>query len=173
MSLRPFIKDDLAMVLVWRNALEVRQSMYSQHEITELEHFNWFLRLEKDEQSFWYVYEDAEGTPRGVVYFSDYNSKNRSSFWGFYTAPESPAGTGSSMAFDALHKAFNELNLHKLNAEVLMTNMKSIKFHKKLFFVEEGVFRDYYLVAGEYVNVIRFGMLHSEWSSLHVTEFIE
>tara|TARA_B110000196_G_C21153376_1_gene671340 strand:+ start:6958 stop:7461 length:504 start_codon:yes stop_codon:yes gene_type:complete len=163
MSLRRLMKDDLPMVLIWRNALEVRKSMYSQHVITESEHLNWFVKMEKDKQSAWYVYENNKGIPLGVVYFSDYNAKNRSSFWGFYTAPESPSGTGRLMASDALYLAFTELNLHKLNAEVLMTNVRSINFHKKLCFVEEGMFRDYYLIAGEYVNVVRFGMLHSEW----------
>ena len=172
MSLRPFIKDDLAMVLKWRNTLEVRQSMYSQHVITAAEHLDWFLRLESNKHALWYIYENTEGTPLGVVYFTEYNSKNRSSFWGFYTSPEAPAGTGSGMAYLALEKAFIGLNLHKLNAEVLITNMKSIRFHKKQRFVEEGVFRDFYLVSGEYVDVIRFGMLQSEWLSFRATKII-
>lgn len=163
MTLRAISEIDLPLILVWRNSPEVRMSMYSKHEISEAEHRAWFARMQKSDNSFWYIYENEDGVRNGVVYFTDYQEKNHSAFWGFYTKPGAAPGTGTKLGLDAINEAFLEKKLHKLNAEVLSDNTKSIKFHKKLGFKEEGFFRDHYFNDGSYVDVLRFGMLSSEW----------
>lgn len=164
MSLRPLTKQDLSFVLDWRNSPQVRKSMYSSHKISESEHLAWFERIENEPSSKWYIHENVFGEPDGVVYFSQYKSANHSAFWGFYASPDSSPGTGTHIGLDALNKAFSELNLHKLNAEVLCTNERSLVFHKKLGFTQEGHFRDFHYDGHNYLDVIRFGMLKSEWS---------
>lgn len=164
MSLRKLTEADLSLTLFWRNALEVRQNMYSVHEISEMEHRAWFSRMENDEQSRWFIHQDENGNPDGVVYFTQYRPENHSSFWGFYVAPDAPAGTGTKLGLDALDEAFNTLNLHKLNAEVLSTNERSLHFHDKLGFHREGFFRDYHFNGESHLNVVRLGILQSEWS---------
>ncbi|HUH59502.1 MAG TPA: UDP-4-amino-4,6-dideoxy-N-acetyl-beta-L-altrosamine N-acetyltransferase [Candidimonas sp.] len=163
MPLRPLTEPDLPLILAWRNAPEVRMHMYSTHEINVTEHRQWFARIRDDPRSRWYLHENEERSPDGVVYFSQYSPENQSSFWGFYTAPSAPRGTGTLLGINALDEAFINMNLHKLNAEILEPNIRSLAFHKKLGFQEEGLFRDYHFDGIRYVDVVRMGILGSEW----------
>jgi methionyl-tRNA formyltransferase len=168
MPLRPLAEQDLPFVRAWRNAPEVRRNMYSKHEITEAEHQAWFARLRDDAQSRWFIHEDAVGQPDGVVYFTQLQPDQGNAFLGFYANTAAKPGVGMHIAFDSLEVAFNELNLHKLNCEVLMTNWQVINLDKKLGFKEEGVFRGYHFNGENYVDVIRLGILASEWIATRV-----
>jgi UDP-4-amino-4,6-dideoxy-N-acetyl-beta-L-altrosamine N-acetyltransferase len=163
MALRLLAEVDLLPVLSWRNAPEVRQQMYSSHEIGEKEHRAWFQRMQTDDGVRWYIHESAEGVPDGVAYFTQYSQIKRSAFWGFYMSPEAKPGMGTSLGIDALEEAFSVLNLHKLNAEVLASNLRSHRFHEKLGFRKEGVFRDFHFDGIRYSDVVRYGMIASEW----------
>ena len=164
MPLRPLKETDLPLVRGWRNAPEVRRNMYSKHEISEVEHQSWFSRLKDDDQSRWFIYVDAAGQPDGVVYFTQIQPGNGSAFWGFYAAPSAMAGTGTRLGLDSLDKAFSDLGLHKLNAEAIASNVASLRFQRKLGFKEEGLFRDFHFNGESYVNVVRLGILATEWT---------
>lgn len=148
----------------WRNAPEVRGNMYSKHVITEVEHQAWFARLKDDAQSRWFIHENAMGQPDGVVYFTHLQPASGSGFWGFYTAPGALPGTGTRLGLDALDKAFTDLGLHKLNAEAITSNEASLRFQKKLGFKEEGLLRDFHFDGKNYVDVVRLGILTTEWT---------
>ena len=111
----------------------------------------------------WYLYYDAGNIPIGVVYFTSLDVRQGTAFWGFYSSPEATPGTGIRMAVDALDLAFGELALIKLNSEVLEVNTRSLSFHKKVGFTEEGLFRDQHFDGERRIDVIRLGMLASEW----------
>lgn len=163
MPLRPLTEADLALVLTWRNAPAVRKNMYTQHEISEYEHRAWFAEVQKNPESLWFIYEDQDTEPRGVVYFSPYRPSSGNSFWGFYAGINAQPGTGTQMEFESLDKAFLELGLQKLNCEVLATNKKVINLHKKHGFVEEGLFRGFHFDGEQYINVVRLGIFPGEW----------
>lgn len=163
MPLNKLAETDLPLVLAWRNTPEVRQHMYSAHEISEAEHRAWFARMKHDPQVRWYIHQDEYCNLDGVVYFTQYQPENHSSFWGFYAAPEAPRGTGTKLGLDALDEAFNVLSLHKLNAEVLSSNERSLRFHEKMGFHREGIFRDDHFNGEYYVDVVRLGIVKSEW----------
>jgi UDP-4-amino-4,6-dideoxy-N-acetyl-beta-L-altrosamine N-acetyltransferase len=163
MPLRKLNKDDLQLILSWRNTPEVRKNMYSTKVITETEHYTWFERIKSDPQSLWYIHTDENDNADGVVYFTQYRPENRSTFWGFYTSPSAQAGTGTKLGIDALNEAFYVLDLHKINADVLINNKRSIHFHEKLGFIREGTFRDYHFNGEQFVDVVRLGVLKSEW----------
>jgi UDP-4-amino-4,6-dideoxy-N-acetyl-beta-L-altrosamine N-acetyltransferase len=164
MTLHKLTKADLQLILTWRNAPEVRKSMYTTQEISEADHRAWFARMEHDPQALWYIHQGENDKPDGVVYFTQYRPENQSSFWGFYAAPDAPAGAGTKLGLDALNEAFYVLELHKLNAEVLTSNECSLRFHEKLGFCVEGRFRDYHFNGERFIDVIRLGILESEWS---------
>lgn len=163
MSLRKITREDLPTIREWRNSPQIRQHMYSSHKITEEEHYAWFDRLEQDAESRWYIHTSDENIADGVVYFTQLKPSNKSSFWGFYASPEAPLGTGSKIALDALDFVFSELKLHKLNAEVISSNKDSLRFHEKLGFKQEGLFRDYHFDGSSFFDVVRFGIISTEW----------
>jgi UDP-4-amino-4,6-dideoxy-N-acetyl-beta-L-altrosamine N-acetyltransferase len=139
--------------------------MYSKHEITEAEHRAWFSRLKDDTQSRWYVHVDVTGQLNGVVYFTQLQLGAGSAFWGFYAADDAKRGVGVIMEFDALELAFSEFGLHKINCEVLISNDMVINMHKKFGFTQEGLFRDFHFNGEKYVDVVRLGILATEWAA--------
>ena len=164
MPLRPLAEQDLDMMLAWRNAPEVRRNMYTKHEITVAEHQAWFERMKDDASARWFIHEDTTGQPDGVVYFTQLQTSNRSAFWGFYAAPDALPGTGTRMGLDALDRAFTVLGLHKLNAEAIAKNEASLRFQEILGFKEEGLFRDFHFDGQSFVDVVRLGILATEWA---------
>ena len=161
--LRPLEESDLKLILPWRNAPTVRQAMFTQHEISWDEHQAWFHRMQADESKQSFLFLDYENAPSAVVSFVSIEQVQKLAFWGFYTDPDAKPGTGVRMSLDALDKAFYELELRKLNADVLASNLRSLEMHKKIGFIEEGRFRDHFYDGESNVDVVRFGILHEEW----------
>lgn len=78
-----------------------------------------------------------------------------------------PAFQGGGYARDALatliEYAFDELGLHKLTAEAFAFNEASRGLLESLGFVEEGRLREEEWVDGEWVDVVRYGLLVGEY----------
>lgn len=165
MSLHPLQATELEMIRAWRNAPAVRQAMYSHHEITPEEHQVWFQRLQHLPSARWYLYRDAAGQPQGVVYFTALDPAQGTAFEGFYASPDASPGTGTRILYEGLDLAFGELALHKLNGEVLASNSASVHLHQKAGFTQEGVFRQQHFDGQQRVDVIRLGILATEWQA--------
>lgn len=134
---RPMREGDLRNVLDWRNSVEVRRYMYSQHVITESEHLDWFARASVDPMRELLIAEDA-GAALGFVQFTRQEGGN-AALWGFYTVPGSPKGTRRKMGRAALDYAFGTLKVRKVVGEALAINEASIRFHRSLGFTEKEV----------------------------------
>lgn len=152
---------DLQRVLGWRNHVDVRRYMYTQHEISAVEHKSWFERVTLDAGKSLLIFE-INKQPLGFVNFSKRHA-GAIADWGFYLAPEAPKGSGRLLGETALAYAFGELTLHKVCGEALGFNERSIRFHQNLGFVMEGNLRDQYFDGNCYHNVINFGLLVNEW----------
>ena len=163
MPLYPLTENDLDLILSWRNAPVVRKAMYTHHEISPKEHRAWFKRIRQDPSKRWYLYRDNSGAPQGVVYFNELDFEQHTGFWGFYAKPGAKPGTGKRMEYAALEVAFGELKLHKLNCEVLASNKTVVSMHQKVGFIQEGLFREQHFDGSRRIDVIRLGMLASEW----------
>lgn len=163
MPLHPLTEDDLAMILTWRNTLAVRQAMYTHHEISTEEHHAWFNKLKNNPSVYWFLYRNSNDQPRGVVYLTQVDLYQGVAFWGFYASPDAPIGTGVRMSIEAVDFAFHKLGLHKLSAEVLANNYRSLRLHRNIGFIEEGLFREQHFDGKSYIDVYRFGMRSKEW----------
>ncbi len=160
-TLRPLAESDLEMVLGWRNRPEVRSAMITQHEIGLDEHQRWFDNAAKDPTRCLLLAE-AEGQPLGYVHFSGVAAGSVAD-WGFYAAIGAPSGSGSRFGRAALDHAFAVLGVHKVCGKVLDNNNASLRFHRKLGFVEEGVLREQQRQGDNYHDLICFGLLRHEW----------
>jgi UDP-4-amino-4,6-dideoxy-N-acetyl-beta-L-altrosamine N-acetyltransferase len=166
MPLRPLIEKDLDLVLSWRNAPEVRLHMFTTHVIGKKEHREWFRKISSDLEYRCYVHHTENCTADGVVSFSDIDTTRGTAQWGFYVDPAAPPGTGSKLGADALAVAFGDLGLKRLDAEVLETNERSIRFHEKLGFRNEGKVRIHQLNGRDEIGVYGFYMLDEDWAML-------
>lgn len=159
--IRAMTKDDLALVLAWRNHPDVRRFMYTRREISLEEHLSWFDRCKNDECKYLLIFE-IQMIPQGFVQFTRLNHAPTAE-WGFYIAPGAPKGAGCRMGHVALRYAFQEIYLHKICGQVLSSNEQSIRFHRALGFQQEGILRDHYYDEKEFHDVVLFGLLETEW----------
>jgi UDP-4-amino-4,6-dideoxy-N-acetyl-beta-L-altrosamine N-acetyltransferase len=153
--------NDLMQILSCSNHHDIRRFMLSQHEISLSEHRAWFDRASRDETRELLVIEE-HGQLIGCVIFSGVQ-KNATADWSFYSAPGSPAGTGTRICSIALDFAFNELGVHKVASQVLEFNYASIRVHQRLGFSQEGNMREHSLINGIHHNLLCFGILSGEW----------
>lgn len=162
-ELIPLREDHLDKVLTWRNRPEVRENMYTNHEISPEEHLKWFKDLQCDKSKQYFIFQ-SDQQELGVIGFTDINEKSKSASWAFYSGNTSIRGVGSKMEVSALNYAFGQLALNKLNCEVLEFNSKVITFHKKHGFKVEGIFKKHHFANGKYWDVYRLSIFAEDWA---------
>lgn len=162
-EISPLTDSDLDLALSWRNADNVRKNMFTSHVITPEEHSNWWSSVKNREDVKYFMFS-IEGIKLGILGYTNINRNSKNASWFFYSSPDAPRGTGSKMEFIALDCAFNELDLHKLNCEVISFNQPVIKLHQKFGFAIEGVFRENHRSDGQYFDVLRLGLLSRDWA---------
>jgi UDP-4-amino-4,6-dideoxy-N-acetyl-beta-L-altrosamine N-acetyltransferase len=155
--------DDLEQVLAWRNHDDVRRHMFTQHEISLAEHTRWFERAAQDSSRQLLIFEIGT-RPLGFVNLHRI-APGGIADWGFYIAPDAPKGTGQALGHTALQHAFTQPGLHKLCAQVLTANERSIQFHQRLGFRQEGILRQQHYDGRNYHDVVCFGLLAAEWQT--------
>jgi UDP-4-amino-4,6-dideoxy-N-acetyl-beta-L-altrosamine N-acetyltransferase len=165
-SLRDVVPEDKDMIRNWRNLPEVRQYMYTDHEIGAEEHTQWFQGILRDpKRRYWVVMLDGE--PVGLFNLADIDHHNKRCYWGFYVANVEARGRGvaSFVEYAVMQYVFEELRFNKLCGEVLASNELSLGFHKSFGFVEEGHLRQHVIKGGKSVDVVVMGMLREEWEA--------
>lgn len=160
-GLRTMQKRDLDLVRGWRNHAEVRRHMFTSREFSAEEHAAWFETANRDPRRRLMLFE-REGRPCGFVQFGPFE-RDGASPWGFYLAPDAPAGSGRLLGEAALDFAFDQLAVHKISGEALADNERSIRFHLRLGFREEGRFLEQHFDGRQHRDVVRFGLLADDW----------
>lgn len=61
--------------------------------------------------------------------------------------------------------AFNQLNLHRLEANIQPNNIKSIQFIKRNGFRNEGMAHSYLFIDGIWQDHLRFALLNPAWQT--------
>lgn len=72
-------------------------------------------------------------------------------------------GIGTEALRTAIKFAFEKMNLHRLEAEVIEFNEPSKKLVEKLGFKLEGTLREAKYSCGKYWNIYRYGLLRKEY----------
>lgn len=160
-KIRQLSKDDLEMVLQWRNHIDIRQWMVNSKPISFQEHSAWFKRNQDRSDRFFFIFEYQQ-RPCGYVSFVAVPN----SFvyeWGFYIEPNAQQGLGSLLARVALDHAFFKIKADKVFGQVIDFNERSIKFHQKMGFCKEGVLRKHFQDERGVFDIHQFGLLKKEW----------
>lgn len=158
---RIMLESDLEQVLEWRNYLEIRRYMYTQHKITLEEHSSWYSKASNNPDHYLLIFE-LDNIPTGFININKIANSNVAN-WGFYVAPNSEKGTGKKLGITVLDYAFKVIELHKICGQALAYNIPSVKFHTSLGFTQEGLLRDQHFDGQSYNDVVHFGLLANEW----------
>jgi UDP-4-amino-4,6-dideoxy-N-acetyl-beta-L-altrosamine N-acetyltransferase len=157
-------KDSQLRVLSIRNEDAIRKWMYTDHLISEDEHFAWISRLKgNDKQKVFAILENSL-EPVGVISVTDIDAKHKKASWAFYISTEHQGtGLGAALELQFINYCFDILFLEKLNCEVIEGNTSVIKLHKRFLFREEGYLRKNIIKNDERVGVYLFGLLKEDW----------
>lgn len=165
-SLRPLELEDIVRVREWRNLPEVRQSMYTDHEISVQEHARWFGAALSDEaRRFWII--QLHGEPVGLTSLYDISTTHATASWAIYIGEASARGRGvaSGALRLAIDAAFLDHGLHKVCCEALATNGPALRLYERHGFRREGLFAAHVLKAGERIDVVALALFRDDWAA--------
>jgi len=155
------MESDLSAVFEWRNHSDVRKYMYSTHQIKMSEHLDWYAKESQNSTVHLLIYE-KDKQPLGFVNISLKRSPEIAE-WGFYLAPNGGArGGGMELGKLAIDFSFKNLKLHKLCGQAIAFNTRSITFHERLGFSQEGLGREHHYDGFQFHDVVYFGLLNRE-----------
>jgi len=173
--LKDIDENDLPFLLNWRNQESIREVMFNSNMILWAQHNQWFNKLQKNDSAISKIFY-FDNIPYGVLNITQIDLVNNTCEWGFYIGSlTAPKGIGTILGYTALNYIFQELHVRKLFAQVFDFNDKSINFHNKMGFTQEGKLRAHILKNGQYIDVFLYGFLSSEWEeqSLILKNIIE
>lgn len=160
-GLRAIEEEDLPQLLAWRNNPKMRKYFREYRELNSTNQMNWFNK---------YVMNDISTRMFAII---DLKTKdllgacglcyidwiNRSADFSIYIG-KNDLYIDEVYAIEAAQLmefyGFNELNLHRLWAEIYSTDLKKQKFFHQLKFTQEGVFKETHWTEGRWVDSIYF-----------------
>jgi RimJ/RimL family protein N-acetyltransferase len=108
---------------------------------------------------------DADGIAVGTVSLFGTDELARHAEVGIALLPEARGrGTGTAAIAAIVEFAFVRRNLRRLHLEAIASNVGAIRVYEKAGFVVEGRQREHAWVRGAYEDIIRMGLLRSEWA---------
>lgn len=163
--LRPVTPDDLPAIYAWRTALDTwgATTPAAPYAMT----FELFREraetMAKNDANVDFAV-DVAGTLVGRAGLFEFDLLARNAEVGMTFGPEHRGkGYGTETLRLLCDFAFTHRNLHRLWLETLGTNVPALRCYANAGFVEEGRMREQAWVAGEYVDIVRMGLLRSEW----------
>ena len=146
-----------------RNEDSVRSKMFTSRPIQSGEHREWIDSMRSDQRrTVWAVFLDTGLI--GAVSMSNFSQQHQTADWAFYVSDrQQGTGVGGIIEFLFLEYVFDEVELAKLNCEVLASNPGVVRMHQKFGFAIEGTRRQNVAKEAAREDVILLGMLCQEW----------
>ncbi len=152
-------------ILQWRNSKEVSQYFLINH-IDEETHRNWLAEQTQEHPSTLAFFICVDDIPVGCAYFRKIDYINKTAEPGIFMDPKAKGnflGLGAVAEYLLSEYAFNNLELEKINIEVLDNNPKALSLDRKLGYVDEGCLRGNIIKDGQRHDVYLLGMFADEW----------
>ncbi len=114
-----------------------------------------------------YFVIDADGDAVGYVLLFGVDHLARHAEVGIALAAAARGrGIGTAALSQLVGFAFVRCNLRRLHLEVIESNGAAIRSYEKAGFVIEGRQREHAWVRGRYEDIVRMGLLRSDWSPI-------
>ncbi|WP_374354561.1 UDP-4-amino-4,6-dideoxy-N-acetyl-beta-L-altrosamine N-acetyltransferase [Chitinimonas sp.] len=153
----------LEQIRLMRNSDSVRRYMYNEHEISTEEHAAWLNGLRHNANERFMVVQYRQVVV-GVVALRSIRWADKTADWAFYLDESVQGkGVGGVVEYKLLQMVFFEMELQKLNCEVLETNPAVIAMHQRFGFAVEGVRRANIFKNGRRLDVYLLGILLEDW----------
>jgi RimJ/RimL family protein N-acetyltransferase len=164
--LRTLEKEDLPLKVRWINDPQVHVHLHYEIPLGLAKTEYWYQDAIADNTRRDFIIETNQSVPVGITGLIGIDYLHRTAefyvlvgetqYWG--------KGIGTGAGALLINWAFNWLDLHKIWATADSENVASIKMLKKIGFKEEAILRQERRSAGKWVDVIRVGLLRSEFN---------
>lgn len=164
-NLRPVSREDIPKLLVWINDPEVRQFVSSVVPTTQKFEEDWVDGLCKDKNNVVLVIETKDGVALGLMGLHRIDWVDRVATTGALIGEKEywGKGFGGDAKMALLDYAFNTLNLHRINSDVIAFNERSLNYSLRCGYKIEGTKRQAMFRHGKYWDRIELGLLREEW----------
>ncbi|HEY4705289.1 MAG TPA: GNAT family protein [Thermoplasmata archaeon] len=162
--LRPLQKEHLPRCVTWFNDPDVTYFLGREGPLTMAEEERWFAEYRQKIDEEIYAIE-VNGDHIGNVGLHWIDRANRKANVGIVIGEKErwSQGYGTDAMRTILRYAFQRVNLHKVNLDVLDYNDRAIRVYEKCGFATEGVRRDEIWKRGRFANLVRMSILESEF----------
>ena len=162
-TLRNLLKKDLPALRRWRN--DPATNRYLANRIkTKQDSEMWYRRIKSDSHNFLKGIQ-YNGRLIGYCVVEDIDRVNRKCEVGIIIGePECRGkGIGTVVINQVLQYCFLELKLHRVLAVIARSNKPSEQLFIKLGFTHEGTLRDATVIGEEYMDLLCYSILESEY----------
>lgn len=156
-------ESDLIKIKEIRMQQSVRKWMYTDHDISYEEHFEWINRLKNDSSQKVFAILNSHDEPIGVISVSKIDYIHKKAEWAYYLSEKSHGGLGAILEFYFLEYVFNNHDIDKLNCEVIEGNDSVVKLHKKFLFKQEGFRESNIIKDDKRIGVHLLGLTREIW----------
>ncbi|MFZ5670074.1 MAG: UDP-4-amino-4,6-dideoxy-N-acetyl-beta-L-altrosamine N-acetyltransferase [Pseudomonadota bacterium] len=165
-ALRELLPEDEERLFAWRAEPEVARWMSDADVAGRDAHRAWFDALRADPDLRGWMIERG-GRAAGLLTLTGLAGHHRRAAWNWFIGDADARGRGAGRAAQVLglDRAFGELGLHKVWAEVMADNDAALKVLTGAGFRREGYLREHVLKDGEPRDVVMLGVLAGEWAA--------
>lgn len=174
-GLRAVEPTDLAQLMDWRNKPELRQFFREYRELNSENQKKWFEQTVLGDRSvlMFSIIELKTGRLLGACGLCYINWVYRNADFSVYIGADG-IYLDDVLAIDTAHVlidyAFNQINLHRVWAEVYDFDKKKNTFFKSLGFQLDGVFRETYWLGGKWHNSNYWSLLSTDTKARDICE---
>jgi len=162
-NLRAFEKKDLKIVCSWENNPDVEKFFNDPYPKSLEDEEKWLKRLTEDHEYEAKIFAiEYERRFIGLIYLSKIDWRARKARLSIFIGEES--FRGKSLGVDSVRTlvdfAFQNMNLHRIELEVVKDNIPAGRCYQKAGFTVEGEKKDAWFVDGEYYPVLIMSFLN-------------
>ena len=161
-KLRKVLKDDLTKFRDWRNSRQIWENNTQFIFLNMKNQSAWFKTLSENKLAKkMYTIVNDRNRPIGICGLIEINMENKNAKIAIIIGElkQQSKGVGTESLKLLLEIGFNDLKLHRIEAEVLEFNKRSIKFFEKFDFKKEAILNDYLFRNGKWNKLIVFSKL--------------
>lgn len=166
-ELRDLVPGDEEQLFLWRGEPEVARWMSDADIPDRSAHARWFEQVRSDpDLRGWMI--QRNGRPSGLLTLTGVAGHHHRAAWNWFIGDREARrrGVGRAAQVLGLDKAFGELRLHKVFAEVMADNDAALNLQIAGGFRREGYLRGHVLKDGLPRDVVMLGILAEEWLAL-------
>lgn len=170
MNLRKVKKKDLATIRDWRNSEGIRE-FNTQYIYLNMENqTNWFNSIQKNSDRIMFIITNKKKKPIGICGLIHLDKKNHNADVAIIIGNKTLHGKG--YGFESLSLlvkfGFEQLNLHRIEAEIFEYNHKSKMLFKKLNFKYEVTLKESLWRNGKWWNIHLYSLLLNDYKKLQL-----